>query len=84
MAQLCVYVSNEVPDQMLEDVGELTGIEVTGRTVSGEGGVVIEEQCVVMFYTVEGKLDRGRVRIPMSSIGGVDEGLHTITMGTRA
>ncbi len=84
MAQLRVYVTNDVPDEMLDELDKLSGIDVEGRTVSGEGGVVPEEQSVVMFYTVEGKLDRGRVRIPLASIGGIDEGVHAISMGSRA
>ena len=84
MAQVRVFMRNDVPDIALEELGKLPGVGVTGRMVSAEGGVIQEEECVVIFYTVEGKLDRGRIRIPMVSVGVVDEGVHTITMGGRA
>ncbi len=81
MAQIRLYVTNDVPEEMLAQFNELEGVTAGGRVVEGDGGIVQDEECVVIFYLIEGSIDRGAVRIPLVHVAGIDEGIRKYRMG---
>ncbi|MFO8081433.1 MAG: hypothetical protein R6V07_14185 [Armatimonadota bacterium] len=78
MERIHVYVTNDVPEQALDHIDALNGIEAGDGVIVGVGEPRPGEHSVVMFYDSE--TGKGEIRIPFSCIAIADEGVVRGTM----
>ena len=79
MENMRIYVTTEVPEAALRELNQLKGITAGEGLIIGAGETRVEESSIVLFYEAEeGK--KGEVRIPLSSVALVDEGVVRATM----
>jgi hypothetical protein len=81
MAQIRLFVNQNVPDDVMAELNKLQGISAGGRLIEGDGGVVQDEDCVIIYYVVPGSIDRGAVRIPLANVALIDHGIRRVVMG---
>lgn len=81
MAQIRLFVNQNVPDDVMAELDHFEGISASGRLIEGDGGLVQDEDCVLIYYLVPGSIDRGAVRIPLANVALIDHGIRRAVMG---
>ncbi len=78
MEMMHIYVTSDVPEEALNHINDLKGVEAGNGVIVGAGEPRPDENSVVMFYQAEG--GKGEIRIPFSCIAIADEGVLRATM----
>ena len=79
MPNMQIHVTKDVPETALAYIDRLEGVSAGDGVIIGAGETRPQEDAVILFYQSEAGA-KGEVRIPMSSIALVDEGVVHATM----